>query len=294
MTTSFPRCNSSRNCAAAVFLIFAWFTDDGISPTLRAARRSEPAEVVVNTTVSLAPSPVGGSTALEKGEQARLALTLHAVVILQKAGPMGRGSYWDEYVVSLAGGCGRPVVIESAVLTDAKGFPVPPGDNPWTLANRKKSAFERTNTHGVTSPGKIVAGTLTVGIVGGAIIPFASPPLVMASASQPLAAMAVGAVIMTPVYAIKAVSFNVNGRKKVEAEFDQRRLVLPLTIEQGRTARGSLYFPVTASPQRLVLHCRVDETEQELVLPLPALAKLHCKPPLKPIWTRHREKKAPK
>jgi hypothetical protein len=52
--------------------------------------------------------------------------------------------------------------------------------------------------------------------------------------------------------------------------------------------------PVTAAPQRLVLHCRIDNETHDLALPLPSLAKLHCPPPPKPAVARPPDERPPK
>jgi hypothetical protein len=199
--------------------------------------------------------------------------TLHKVVIKQRAGPFAPNSYWDEYVLSIANHGAQPVMIESTTLGDLHGKPVTPGDNPWTLANAHKSWFDRTDSHGVIAAGRIGAGS----VVAGALAPAAAGAACYCPAFWTPTGYAVGAAVFTPVYAANAIAFNVSGRKKVEADFNRRRLVLPLTIAAGQTVEGSLFFPVTPAPQTLAFHCRVADQATDLTLPLTPLANLHFK-----------------
>ena len=196
-----------------------------------------------------------------------LVAMLHKVVILQRAGPLGINSYWDEYVLSVANHGEQPMTVESTVLSDQHGQPVNPGDNPWTLANAHKSWFEQTDSHGVTSAGKIGVGSVAAGALAPAVGGLYLTP----------AGYAVCAAIVAPTYAVCAIRFNTIGRKRVEAEFNQHRLVLPRTIPPGRVAEGSLFFPVTPGPQQLALRCRVADRTTDLTLPLTPLAQLHLK-----------------
>jgi hypothetical protein len=74
------------------------------------------------------------------------------------------------------------------------------------------------------------------------------------------------------------VVMNHNNRKKVGAEFDRRRLVLPLTVAPGATIEGSFFFPMTPGPRRMVLKGMTGGMPRALVLELKPLAGLHLKP----------------
>ena len=71
---------------------------------------------------------------------------------------------------------------------------------------------------------------------------------------------------------------NSQNKKKVVAEFNRRRLSLPLTVAPGQSATGSFFFPMTPAPQRLVIKGTTGETPLELALELKPLAGLHLKP----------------
>ena len=236
------------------------------SPSQRTGPPANPAEVAVHLSAAATPNPTGAAPALE--------LTLQTVVILQEAGPMGRNSYWDEYVTTITVHGTVPVTVEAAELIDGQGKSVVPGDNPWGLANRRKPWFEQTDSHGVTSAGRIGFGAVAVGAVG--------PPLVAVGLYAPClltwGSYGVAAAVLAPLYAVKAAEFNAKGRKQVEADFNQRRLALPVPVAPGQVLQGSWYFPVTPAPRQLVVRYRSAGGAGEVTLALPPLAKLHVKP----------------
>jgi hypothetical protein len=204
-------------------------------------------------------------------------LTLQTVVILQEAGPWGRRSYWDEYVVTITGHGIVPVTVEAAELIDGEGKSVVPGDNPWTLANRRKAWFEKTDSRGMISAGRIGIGAVAAGALG--------PPLMAAGLYAPClltwGTYGAAAAVVAPFYAAKAVEFNVRGRQQVEADFNRRRLALPVPVTPGQMLQGSWYFPVTPAPRQLVARYRAAGDAGKVTLALPLLAKLHVKPPAK-------------
>jgi hypothetical protein len=151
-----------------------------------------------------------------------------------------------------------------------------PGDNPWILANAHKGWFEQTDSRGLTSPGRIgvgsvAAGALAPAISGGVFCPALWTPT----------GYAVCAAIFAPIYAASAITFNTSGRKRVENEFLQHRLSLPLTLAPGQVVAGSLFFPVTPGPGTLAFHCRVAGQTTDQPLLLTPLANLHVNPPKK-------------
>ena len=188
--------------------------------------------------------------------------TLYKVVITQRAGPFALDSYWDEYVLSIANNGALPVTIDSTTLCDLHGKSILPGDNPWTLANAHKSWFERTDSHGAIGAGRIAAGSVLSVRGGGLVAPVD---------------MLIMFCVVPPIYAGNAIAFNVHGRKRIEADFNRRRLVLPLTIAPGQTVDGSLFFPVTPGPQTLAFHCQIADQATDLTLVLTPLANLHVK-----------------
>jgi hypothetical protein len=86
------------------------------------------------------------------------------------------------------------------------------------------------------------------------------------------------AAVVAPLYAAKAVEFNVKGRKQVEADFNRRRLPLPAPVAPGEVLQGSWYFPVTPSPRQLVVRYQAAGDIGRVMLALPTLSNLHVRP----------------
>ena len=252
--------------AGALWLAWVLLCCGCASPHQRTGPPANPAEVAVHLSTASTADPAVAAPAIE--------LTLQTVVILQEAGPMGRNSYWDEYVTTITVHGTVPVTVEAAELIDGEGKSVVPGDNPWALANRHKPWFEQTDSHGVISAGRIGFGAVAVGAVG--------PPLVAVGLYAPClltwGTYGVAAAVFAPIYAVKAAEFNAKGRKQVEADFNQRRLALPVPVAPGQVLQGSWYFPVTPAPRQLVVRYRSAGGAGEVTLALPPLAKLHVKP----------------
>jgi hypothetical protein len=305
MPTSPFQIHAGRAPLIALTLSLALMLTSPLAASSKTPAKPLPASVPVNLTVALAASPAEGPAPnnveapapsnavspapsnvegptlsnVEKPAPSDvegpplLVATLHNIVVQQKAGPWGVSSHWHEYVVSLADRGGIPLVIEAATLINARGEPVAPGDNPWVLANARNTWWERTDARGVMSPGRIAVSSVTVATMW----PLMASPYAWCGWSWE--AYGVGAAIIAPVYAANTIAFNVRGRKKIEADFQKRRLVLPLTIIPGQVVQGSLYFPVTLGPQRLALRCRAADQVRDLVLPLGSVADLARPPP---------------
>ena len=82
-----------------------------------------------------------------------------------------------------------------------------------------------------------------------------------------------------PVYYITVVTINHRNKAAVVAEFNRRRLVLPLTLPPGGTRIGSFFFPMVPNPRSLGLRWSTGPASGESVLPLDFLHGLHVKNP---------------
>ena len=72
---------------------------------------------------------------------------------------------------------------------------------------------------------------------------------------------------------------NGKNKKRVEEEFDRRRLVMPVNLLPEESVSGSLFFPLAPGPQKLSATFQVDAEMRELefVLSNTPLAELHLK-----------------
>jgi hypothetical protein len=203
-------------------------------------------------------------------------LTLATVIVVKGPGSWKREAKWDEYVVTLANHGDHPLIIESAELFDLKGAPQRPGTDPWKLEKLSASNWNKYGSTGV----QVLAGAGLVATYVGIEVGVAMGGMMGGSAVATGGAAVALAVI--PVFAVVDLTavaiMNHNNKKKVVAEFDRRRLVLPLTIAPGASVAGSFFFPMTPGPQSLAVHGRKGDQPMDLQLELKPLAELHLKP----------------
>jgi len=193
---------------------------------------------------------------------APLAATLNTVIAYNGPGSWKNDACWDEYIVRITNHSAAPLQVESATLTDFQGAATSPGADPWLL---EKSSVARQKELSRTTRNVLVqvgAGYTTVGVVG--------------SALAATGGFAAGALVL-PAYIGGAVYRNHTHRKKIEAEFAHRRLVLPATLAPGQTVQGSLFFRLAPGPRSLVLAYQDDHQAGTTTANLTPLAGLHLR-----------------
>jgi hypothetical protein len=203
-------------------------------------------------------------------------LTVQSVIVFKGPGSWKSEARWDEYVVQVANHGDLSVTIASVTLTDLQGNPQFPGADPWKLEKLSSTNWDKYGSTGLN----LLAGAGTVAVFAGAPAAIPGGPQITGGTAVAIvagtAAYAIPYFFAIPIIAVPVA--NHSNKNAVEAEFDRRRLKLPLTIAPGATARGSLFFPMTPGPQRLTLKGKSGETPLELVLELKPLAGLHLKP----------------
>jgi hypothetical protein len=207
------------------------------------------------------------------------AVTLHTVIVFQGPGSWKNEAYWDEYVVSVANRTTSPLVVHRATLTSAMSDPLTPGDDPWKLENAGKKWWQTTSAQSASTYLKLGAGT--VAGAGIAIAGAFTGGLFGSMTSAGAAAFGAGtaAVVALPLVAIGTVGMNIHRKNQIGAEFDRRRLKLPLTLAPGQTVEGSLFFRITPAPQRLVLHSAAGDQPHDTAIALTPLSGLHLRAP---------------
>lgn len=203
-------------------------------------------------------------------------LTLETVIVFKGPGSWKREARWDEYVIKLTNRGGEPIVVDSAELIDLLGQSQVPGDDPWRL---EKLSYTNWDKYGKTGL-QVVAGAGAVVLYSGAVMASAMGSFMAGpGAAAGGGAAALGIIPVVAVVDITAVAImNHSNKGKVQKEFDRRRLSLPRAIAPGENAAGSLFFPMTPGPQRLILKGRAGDASLEMVLELKPLAGLHLKP----------------
>jgi hypothetical protein len=200
-------------------------------------------------------------------ESPALALRLATVIVCDGPGSWKQRALWDEYVVSLANRGAEPLVLESAALVDLLGAEQVPGAYPWKLEQVSEGNWGKYGPVGQfvfgagAFAGMVELSAIGYGLAGGVAsgVFFAMPAFLVVD------------------FAVVGV-MNHRNKAKVQAEFERRRLKLPLTLAPGGAAEGSLFFPLVPAPQRLIVRGQANGASMEIVLELLPLAGLHCKP----------------
>ena len=223
------------------------------------------------------PSTPPAKTLGWSASTAPVELTLQSLIVFKGPGSWKREARWDEYVVQLANHGEQPVTISSAVLLDLRGTPQFPGNDPWALEKLSRTNWDRYGKTGL----KLLAGAGAVVVYGAAVEAVAVAGL-MGGGAAGGAVLVLDLIPVMAVVDITAVAvMNHSNKDKVQKEFTRRRLVLPRTLGPDEAVAGSLFFPMTPGPQRLILQGRSAGAPFELTLELKPLAGLHLKPAAK-------------
>lgn len=203
-------------------------------------------------------------------------LSVPTVIVVKGPGSWKREARWDEYVIKLRNSGEQPLTIESVELFDLNGAPRLPGTDPWQLEKLSTTNWQKYGSTGVQVLAGAGLAATYVGIeIGTAIASFGG-------GSAAATGGAAVALTVIPVFAVVDLTtvaiMNHNNKKKVLAEFNRRRLPLPLTVAPGGVAEGSYFFPMTPGPKRLVMKGAEGGKPIEVILDLEPLAGLHLKP----------------
>jgi hypothetical protein len=203
------------------------------------------------------------------GVSPEIAVLLHSVVVYKGPGSWKEEAYWDEYLVTVLNRTDQTLVVSSVQLEESPDVLQSAGDDPWKLEKRsreKLQLYERTGRKILLGAGLTAAwlgsgvgvmaaayGGASVGVaMAGAVVFFALP------------AVGVGTMIRT-----------ISAKDDIEGEFRKRRLVLPITLGPHESKAGSLFYPVTPAPRRLVFYYPQGDQMQAAALPLGPLGGLH-------------------
>lgn len=202
--------------------------------------------------------------------------TLNTLITYQGAGSWKRESLWDEYVITISNPGTEALAITSATLVDHTGAGHEPGSDPWALEKQSKTLEQRYKDAGMAFVRYTAPGVL---IVGAGAVAISSAGVGIGGLSAGAATAASVTVIALPIYYLAVVGINSDNKAEARAEFNRRRLQLPLAFGPGSSLSGSLFFPMVASPRALKLGWRRGGESGEAVLTLDFLKGLHLKPP---------------
>ncbi len=202
-------------------------------------------------------------------------LVVESVIVCKGPGSWKQDARWDEYIVRVTNRTQKLLRIEAALLVDFQGKAQATGWDPWQLESRSTANWQAYRAGGAHLRAGAGAGHLQV---EGGDVATADASLGYAGVSHSTSLHDV--MPSEFVHDPKTGSITPgSGKDKIMREFARRRLFLPVTMPPGETIEGSLFFPMTPGPQRLVLHGRYDDAPVSLTLPLKPLAALHILPP---------------
>lgn len=199
--------------------------------------------------------------------------TLNTVITYGSGGSWKLQALWDEYMVTIRNNSERPLFVTSATLVDFAGREHAPGTDPWMIEETSKALCREYDRTGVAFAKEGATAALYVGGIAsgaGLFASIASTGGVTVTALQgPIA------VVTVPCYIAGRSIENHDARADIQAEFNQRRLVLPLKVAPGQVRLGCFFFPMVPSPQRLRLHWKTADAEGDAELALEFLRGLH-------------------
>jgi hypothetical protein len=199
---------------------------------------------------------------------APLDLTLANVIVTGGPGSWKRKALWDEYVVLLVNRGDAAITVQSAQLIDARARSYKPYLNPWELEELSYTTWDRSGRSALRAAGWTLEGgalALTAAVAESSVIKGGSP----ATLGKVAIAAAVGLIDLVVVAVLDS-----RNQSKVEEEFQRRRLRLPVLIAPQVSAKGSLFFPVTPEPRKLILNAGSSGQALEVTLDLDPLASL--------------------
>jgi hypothetical protein len=166
--------------------------------------------------------------------------------------PAGRGSWkrdaaWDEFSVRLVNRSSVPLQIEAAHLVASTGGSLVPGRDPWDLEKQSRSWWQNTTSSTASQAAAYAVGAFVLG-----------------------PGMLLGPVVAAPAYSAGFIGIQ-RAKAKITAEFQRRRLALPLSLAPGATVSGSLFFRISPQPKALLLRGTHAEGPFELTFDLAGL-----------------------
>ena len=193
---------------------------------------------------------------------------VQSVVVYHGPGSWKNDAYWDEYIVSFINRSDTAITIDSATLVDGLDQEQSPGGDPWVLEDVSRANLKKFEHHGK----QILVGT-GLGVAWGM-----SPAVALGGAlsgSSAMALVGVTAFFVIPAAVVSHAVVSHHAKVSIVAEFNHRRLRLPLVLEPHLIGSGSLFFPISPGPQRLQLRGHRGEESVAVSIDLSRLAGLH-------------------
>jgi hypothetical protein len=203
------------------------------------------------------------------GETPAATALLHSVIVYRGPGSWKKEAYWDEYIVTFTNRTAASLTLEAAVLFGLDPGAQGTGSDPWKLDNlsRRKVKQYKNDGRGILLGAGLGALWVSSGVVG---------TFTLVGGGSAAVAIASSAVFVgLPILGLGTIVRSFSAKGDIAEEFQRRRLNLPATLAANGTISGSLFFPVSPGPRRLVLRYRVGDAIEGVTVDLAPLAGLH-------------------
>ncbi|MEO5628969.1 MAG: hypothetical protein ABIQ62_04260 [Thermomonas sp.] len=230
------------------------------------------------------PAPIPENLrAIALAKDAQLAAELRFVIVRNGPATWAKNADWDEYLLSVGNVGQVPLRIDSVTVTDSRGHASQTHSDRSALVVASKQTTKRYRDAGLkVEAGRGGAGLIAAGVgagvlgVGGAYA--AALGSVMgggAGAAGGGAAAAGGLILAAPVLLGVGIMRMVNNGK-VDDRIEDRATALPLTLASGTQTALDLFYPLSPSPQVVVVHYYDGQVDQRLEIDVSKpLAGLH-------------------
>ena len=207
-----------------------------------------------------------------------ITLDVHQLIFRDSGGSWVKKANWDEYVLTIENDSQDAAEIQSIYLySDKLPAPVESSISRVQLDARSNTALRALKDVGIVAGVGIVApSAMIVGAIGtsGGIL----------SASSGAAALVVVGTVAIPVGLIGGTVYVINRHRRdkkdkllIDQQLGERGYAAPVQILAQTRVTKSAFFPITPSPNRLVVNYSTHGEAQEISLELPELAGLHLK-----------------
>lgn len=210
------------------------------------------------------PAPMPERIApLATASDTRIAAELQFVIVRNGPAAWAKNADWDEYLVGVRNVGNTPVRIDAVAVTDAQGHVNATQADRGSLVAASKQAAKRYREAGLkVEAGRGGAALATAGVGAGVLAYGAATASLVGSAlgaggagaaGGGAAAAAGGFILAAPVLIGMGIARAVNNGK-VNDRIEDRATSLPLTIAPGTEAALDLFYPLSPSPQQVVVH----------------------------------------
>lgn len=200
------------------------------------------------------PPPVVDAAA----EDENVGLVVETVISPGGGGSWFKDAPWEEYVVTLRNQGEEPVRVQGFELVDQRGVYVEAEGRMELLAEQTETLVAEYKKLGIAGAAAGVA-VQGLGLAGAGFLGAS------AAAAAPVAVLAAPAYLLWRRHEVK------EDQERVEEEFAERLLPARVSLAPGGSIRGSVFFPLVAGPQRLVVAYAAGNQRRELELDLASM-----------------------